>query len=288
MEKKKSGLKQAAQKAQNTVVRAIDVNGNGMIDIEDVIIIGLRAPGIRIDRTNFLRRELKHKVSAEILEDAVTYTPLTAGVPDEVIDRIAREVIRYECTCVSGISAALSMPGGFTVVAALPADMIQYYGYMLRAAQKLMYLYGFPAIEAEKKENLLDTETINILILCMGVMYGVAGATNALKKLAQMLAEGVEKKLVRASLTKGAIYPIVKQVAKWFGIKINKGIFAGAVRKAIPVVGGIAGGVITFASFRPCCLRLKRALQNTLLSNPNCSKMSEPIIVEGDVEAAEE
>ena len=72
------------------------------------------------------------------------------------------------------------MPGGVAMAATIPADIAQYYGYLLRATQKLLYLYGFPQIDTSENVNQFDTETINILILCMGVMYGAAGANNAL------------------------------------------------------------------------------------------------------------
>ena len=56
---------------------------------------------------------------------------------------------------------------------------------MLRATQKLMYLYGFPQIDVEENGQVFDSETMNLLILCMGVMYGVVGANNALKAVAK-------------------------------------------------------------------------------------------------------
>ena len=56
---------------------------------------------------------------------------------------------------------------------------------------------------------------------------------------------------------------------------MTKSIFAGFFKKAIPVVGGIVGGGITFFSFKPCCYRLKAALQDTMLSNPNHKSTSE-------------
>lgn len=42
---------------QQSVVKVIDVNGNGQVDIEDFIILGLKTPGIRIQREDFLRAE---------------------------------------------------------------------------------------------------------------------------------------------------------------------------------------------------------------------------------------
>jgi uncharacterized membrane protein len=76
-------------------------------------------------------------------------------------------------------------------------------------------------------------------------MYSVAGASNAIKAMAKALSIGVERKLINTALTKGTIYLIVKNVAKWFGIKMTKEVFAGFFKKAIPVIGGIIGGGIT-------------------------------------------
>lgn len=264
--------KTIAIKSQQAIFNAVDQNGDGQIDIEDVIIMGLKVPGVRIDRASFLQKEFQKNFPQEVIDDAIAYNPLHAKIPADTIDKIADEVIKYERNCVSGISTALGMPGGVAMAATIPADIAQYYGYMLRATQKLMYLYGFPAIDVEEKGQTFDSETMNTLIICMGVMYGVAGASNALKAMAKALASGVEKQLLRKALTKGTIYPIVKSVSKWFSIKMTKEIFAGFFKKAIPVIGGVIGGGITFLSFKPCCDKLKASLQNTMLSNANyCS-----------------
>ena len=87
--------------------------------------------------------------------------------------------------------------------------------------------------------------------------------------MAKALAVGVEKQLMKMALTKGAFYHLVKAIMKWFGVTLSKALFTGTIKNAIPVVGGVVAGSITFASFRPCCYRLKRALQDTMLSNPS-------------------
>lgn len=139
----------------------------------------------------------------------------------------------------------------------------------------MLYLYGFPEINADDEGLMLDSQTTNEIILCLGVMNGVTGANNAIKGMAKALAVGVEKKLLNAALTKGTFYPLVKAIAKWFGVKMTKTIFAGFFKKAIPVVGGVLGGGITFFSFKPCCLRLKNVLQDTMLSNPEHKSSAE-------------
>lgn len=83
------------------------------------------------------------------------------------------------------------------------------------------------------------------------------------------MSTGVEKQLLRRALTRGTIYPIVKSVSKWFGVKMTKEVFAGFFKKTIPVVGGVLGGGITFLTFKPCCDKLKASLQKTILSDPN-------------------
>ena len=254
---------------KNTLIGAVDANGNGEIDLEDFIIHGMRIPGFSVNRENFLRTEFKTKYDQETVDAAVASTPSKAGIPKDEIDKIADQVIAYERNCVSGISTALGMPGGLAMAATIPADIAQYYGFMLRAAQKLMYLYGFPQIDTTEKDHVFDSETINILTLCLGVMYGAAGANNALKAIANALATGVERQLMKKALTKGTIYPIVKSIGKWFGQKITKQAFAGFFKKAIPVVGGVIGGTVTFLSFKPCCDKLKESLRHTVLSDPD-------------------
>ena len=174
--KRKDGLKvNAFQKAQDVVAStsvkvkgkvlesteivnsALDLNGDGQVDIEDVIIMGLKIPGICIDRSEFLRSEFVKEFSQDTIEDAIEFNPAHAGIMPDQIEKYAEEVIKYERNCVSGISAVLSAPGGIAMAATIPADIAQYYGYMLRVTQKLLYLYGFPEIDlTEKGKNLIQ------------------------------------------------------------------------------------------------------------------------------------
>ena len=258
----------AANNAKDSLIKALDQDGNGQIDSADIILMALKVPGVRINRAEFLKKEFFKHCTPETIEKAIATTPAEAHIDRDLIDKIADDVIKFERNAVSGISTALGIPGGVAMVATIPADIAQYYGYMMRAAQKMLYLYGFPEIEMGEDGVMLDSETLNSLTICLGVMYGVASANNAIKAMAKALAAGVEKQLLRRALTKGTIYPIVKSVAKWFSVKMTKEIFAGFFKKAIPVVGGVVGGGITFFSFKPCCQRLQDALKDTILSNP--------------------
>ena len=275
------------EKVKNGIITAIDENENGEIDIEDVIIKGLRIPGIKIKREEFLRKELFKRYPQDVIDIAVAESPMKAKIPVKEIDKIADDVIKFERNFVSGISAVLGVPGGWAMVATIPADIAQYYGYLLRATQKLLYLYGFPEIDTEEDGNKFDDGTMNTLIICFGVMYGTAGANNALKAMAKALGVGVEKQLLNKALTKGTIYPIVKSVAKWFGVKMTKEVFAGFFKKAIPIVGGVLGGGITYLSFKPCCDKLKKSLQDTILSNPHYKPVLEDDVIINEIKETE-
>ncbi|MCB6415057.1 hypothetical protein LI221_08265 [Faecalimonas umbilicata] len=152
VEKASSKVKEGANKSTEIVNKVMDVNGDGQVDIEDVIIMGLKVPGICIKRDEFLRSEFMKGYPQEVINDAIAFNPAHAGITTKEIEKYADEVIKYERNCVSGISVALSMPGGFAMAATIPADIVQYYGYMLRATQKLLYLYGFPEIDVTEKE----------------------------------------------------------------------------------------------------------------------------------------
>lgn len=258
--------------SKDKVFDALDINKDGRVDTEDIIILGLRIPGVHIDREEFLRKQFMKNYANDVIQDAVKFNPAHAGITVEEIDNIADQVIQYERNCVSGISLALGAPGGVAMVATLPADIAQYYGYMLRAIQKLLYLYGFPEINVENGVNI-DDETMNLITLCLGVMYGVEGSVASIKILSNALGKGVEKKLLQKALTKGTFYPVVKKISRWFSVCMTKQVFAGFFRKAIPVVGGVVGGGITYLSFKPCCDNLKKSLQDTTLCNPSSRKL---------------
>ena len=180
---KKEQVQEGVIEIKDKVINVIDVNDNGEIDIEDFIIAGLKTPGVRVNREAFLRAEFKKHYAPEVIDVIVEHNPAYAKIPSDTIEKLANEVIKYERNFVSGISTALGMPGGAAMAATVPADIVQYYGYTLRATQKLLYLYGFPEIQIGNNGLELDTQTMNQIILCLGIMNGVAGTNNAIKAL---------------------------------------------------------------------------------------------------------
>ena len=196
---KKAALKtkDTAVMTKEEILKKIDQDGNGVIDSVDLILMAMKVPGVKVKRDVFLKKELIRYCEQDVIDKAIETTPAKAGIDPEIISKITDEVIKFERNAVSGISTALGMPGGVAMVATIPADIAQYYGYMIRAAQKMLYLYGFPELDVSDRDVQLDSETLNSLTVCLGVMYGVANASNAIKAMAKALGTGVENFLIK-------------------------------------------------------------------------------------------
>ena len=218
---------------------------------------------LQIKTSKLNLRNLNYNLSEEQVKQAVKERP-TNIVSRDIIDKIANSCINSHTTKVTAISAAAGLPGGLALAATIPADLAQYYWHVFVLAQKLAYLYGFPDLRDEEG-NLSDT-ACDILTLFVGVMMGTSIANQAVKNVSQELAKQVVKRLPQQALTKTAWYPLVKNVAKWIGIKLTKDLTAKGIGKMIPVLSALISGALTLATFRPCAKRLQRKLQETALA----------------------
>ena len=247
------------------------VNGtNQNLTFEKVLMLAMKTPGVKIHRDKFLRKELVKYYPEAMVQQAIDFNPAKAGIPKERINAISRQVINYETTKATGVSIAASLPSSGVAVAAVgaaAADITSYFAFILRVVQQLAYLYGFDEFELD--ENSVDAETMNFIMVFLGVMFGVQGAASSLAKLADVMAKHVAKTLAKKALTKGTIYPIVKQIATKVGIRMTKQIFADTVASAIPIAGSVLSGALTFAMFRPCCMKLRKNLMSYNLCNPD-------------------
>lgn len=216
-------------------------------------------PMVRIDRANFLKKELIKYYPENQVEIAIKNNPASAGIPVSTINKIAKHCIKFETNKVSSISFAAGLPGGAAMAATIPADISQYFGHVLRILQKLIYLYGWE--ELIDGDGEFDDETSNLITLFVGVMFGVNGAATTITKLSATAAQNASKSIASKALTKGTIYPIVKKIAQVLGVKMTKETFAKGVSKVIPVIGGVASGGLTYATYKPMAYRLKKNLE---------------------------
>lgn len=246
------------------------------LSFESVLSVAVKIPGVKINRDEFLKSELKKYCADSIVDKAISNTPLQAGIEKKIIDRIAKNCINYEATKVTAISAVAGIPGGFAMFGTIPADLAQYVGHVLRVMQKTIYLYGWESLFNDNGE--LDDETKSILTVLFGVMFGVQTATGLLNKILPNLSNAVEKKLLATALTKTTIYPIVKKIAKAIGLKMTREVFAKGVAKTVPIIGAVVNGGLTFISFKPMANKFRKYIAD--LSQNQDSVDSGRIIIE--------
>lgn len=243
------------------------------LTLENVLSIALKTPGVKINRAVFLRKELLKHCREDVIEAAIKNNPAQAGISKDIINKVSLSVINYESSKVTALSVAASLPSSSVpavAVGAATADITSYFVFILRIVQELAYLYGFEQFDL--KEDSIDSETLNYMLLFVGTMFGVQGASTALNKLANNFAEHLAKNLARQALMQGPIYPIVKKIAHQVGIRMTKQIFADAVASAVPVAGSILSGGLTLAAFRPRCMKLRADLMNCNLCDPEYYK----------------
>ena len=221
--------------------------------------VAMKIPGVKINRSTFLKKELSVYFPRDTVEVAISRNPAMAGISVEDIERIARSCIDHETKNVSLISAAAGIPGGFAMLGSVPADVAQYFAHMIKILQKLVYLYGWEELYNINGE--FDDETTDKIILFMGVMFGVNAANAAVSKIAKAAAISVEKQIAKKALTKGLIYPVVKRIAQILGVKMTKEIFAKGVAKVVPILGGALSGGLTYFTFKPAANNLKNRLK---------------------------
>lgn len=228
------------------------------VSLSDVVSTAIQVPGVRVNRNSFLCDAFK-EVDKDSLQSIIEKGPVEAGVGRGVLKQKAHKLIQSRTAISTGASFAAGLPGGLAMAATIPADMLQFYGVSLRMAQELAYLYGETDLW---EKDLLDRDKVtNQLILYCGVMFGATGASQSVRILSSAMAKQAMKKLPQQALTKTFYYPVIKSIARFFGVSMTKSTFAKGVSKAIPIVGGIVSGGITLATLAPMGLRLADTME---------------------------
>lgn len=242
------GLSKNLEKAKNNMAEIKD-----NITLENVIATAITVPGVKVSREEFLRQQFKD-VPDSLMNVIIEKGPVEAECPREKLRNMAGKLLQKRTLASTGASFLAGMPGGIAMAATIPTDMLQFYGIALVLAQEITYLYGEPDLW---ENGILDREKVtNQLILYCGVMLGATGAAQTVRVLSSSLAKQALKKIPQKALTKTFYYPIVKSIAKAFGAKMTKEVFAKGVSKAIPIIGGVVSGGLTLATMLPMGNRL--------------------------------
>lgn len=225
----------------------------------NVLSQALALPQIRIDRNTFLSQAFAG-FGQERIDKIIQHGPIKAGCTKEVLRRAANNVINRETWTSTSLSFLTGLPGGGAgMTVGIAADTLQFFGVAVRLAQQLTYLYGAEDIW---QDNTIDTAAVmNQFVLYMGVMFGVGSAAATMRVAFAALGKRALRKLPQKALTKTWYYTMTKAIAKTFGAKMTKGMFAKGVAKALPIVGGLISGGMTFVSMGPMGNRLVEVLE---------------------------
>ena len=221
----------------------------------------VRVPGVRINREEFLRQELrKLHLSDDVIARAIDLNSLHAGVSLTAIDRLAEEAISYETNKSAAISFVAGIPGGFAMLGTIPADLMQYYAHALRIMQKLAYLYGWGELLPDGRDA--DDDTLGVLAVFFGVMLGVGGAAQSLTAFARVAAKtAYQNHATKRALMSITWYPVVKHSLRLIGINITKSTAAKGFSKIVPVIGGFVSSGLTFMALQSQSALLKEHLR---------------------------
>ena len=226
---------------------------NENTNLVKVVASAIKIPGVKVNRENFLLNTFK-KETPSMRNKIIELGPVKAGVSRRELRKLAELTINTRTVASTTASFLAGLPGGFAMAATIPADTLQFFGVALRLAQELSYLYGEDDLWIDGNLNM-EKVTSQLVVYC-GVMFGVGGASAAVRVVSSAFGKQALKKIPQMALTKTFYYPIVKAVAKAVGVKMTKGVFAKGVSKAIPIIGGIFSGGLTFISMRPMGKRL--------------------------------
>lgn len=251
-------------------------NETATIALETIISNAVKLPGVKVNRSKFLAETFANENFD--LQAVIDVGPVSAGVPQERIEKAAAKLIFIRTSQSSAASFVAGIPGGLAMAATIPADVAQFFGMALRLAQELSYLYG--ASDLWDADQIDDERVRNQLILYCGVMFGVSGAVSGVRVLSTQIAKTTLKKLPQKALTKTFWYPIVKQIGKAIGVKVTKTTVAQGISKAVPIVGGVISGSLNYVSMMPMANRLNAAL------NKACFNYSEEEMA-ADIETIE-
>ncbi len=210
-----------------------------------IMASAMKMPMVQVNRREFLRSNLRQYCKPELLNQAIE-NPVKV-LPRSVLNSLAENCINNHLIKVSALSFASGLPGGFAILATIPADVTQYFWHTLVLAQKLAYIYGFPDL-CDENGNLNEFAQ-SILTMFIGVMMGVTVANGVIKRISQELSKKVAKQIAYKALTKTWYYPVVKEVAKKIGINVTKGSFSKSVSKIVPLLGGVVSGGLTYFTF---------------------------------------
>lgn len=231
-----------------------------MPTFDEVLAQAIRVPGTSVNRASYLAEAMGKRYSPGAIRVAIDTTPASAGLTDRQIEKIAKKSLGRDGRRTTALSFAAGIPGGVAGAVTIPADLVQFYGYLVRAIQKLSYLYGWRDLIHVDTERT-DVATASALVIMLGVMAGVERANDTLARLGRLRASGADDTRLRTALAARAMQEEVNAISAELTKRMARRLGGQVAGKAIPVVGGIVSGIVTGSGFDEMSKRLLTQLK---------------------------
>jgi hypothetical protein len=219
----------------------------------NVLGAALAIPGAKIDRKEFLAKEFGKYCGADTEEKLVANGTVQAGIEAALMDKIAEDAIHFHSGIATSLSFAAGIPGGLTMLAAVPADIAQYYYHVIVVAQKLAYIYGLVDLE------MAGDNFKSLVTLLIGLMADIEDAD---KTVMEIYSAQAAKDVAKLAAVKALDKTVLKIAVNLSYRLTGKTVFA-SIWKVIPIIGGVVSGGITLATFLPMCNKLKDRLHKS-------------------------
>ncbi|MDG3131584.1 hypothetical protein MKL26_00915 [Streptococcus suis] len=204
-------------------------------------------PMVKVNREEFLKTRFK---DSPYLDKILADGP-TAVFSLKALRKEADKIITDMTTKTTLLAFAAGLPGNpFTAVVAGTADIVQYFGFALNLSQQIAYLFGEDELFVSAGKEISEETQIRV-IAYIGVMFGAGGAAVLLNKVYKAAGTNIGKKVAAQALMKTTWYPLVKKVAAVIGVKITKKTVEKTIANAVPILGGLISGGLTYFTFQP-------------------------------------
>lgn len=211
-----------------------------------------KLPVVRVDREAFLRKEFAGSPHLEAIVEQGPHVVLTV----EALEKKAKAIVHRSTVKTSAVSFVTGMPANpALMLPAGAADVASYFGFAINMAQQIAFLFGEDEIFEGKDDQISEDAKIRI-VAYLGVMFGAGGAAALVNQVSKKAGTNLGRKVAGKALTQTVWYPMVKKVGAIIGQKITKKTVEKTITKAVPVLGGVVSGGLTFVTFRPMGHRL--------------------------------
>lgn len=211
-----------------------------------------KLPVVRVDREGFLRKEF---AGSPHLDKIIQDGPQSVYTV-EALEKKAKVLVHRSTLKTSAVSFAAGLPANpVLMLPAGAADVASYFGFAINMAQQIAFLFGEDEIFDGGDDQISEAAKVRI-IAYLGAMFGASGAAALVSQVSKKAGANVGKKVAGQALTKTLWYPVVKKVGALIGQKITKKTVEKTITKAVPVVGGVVSGGLTFVTFKPMGHRL--------------------------------